>query len=294
MQARQAERPVRPLRDSLEEYGRGIAGGLLFSLPLLYTMEVWWRGFTADPKTLLLYLALTYVVLLGYNRYSGVHHSATWREVMIESVEEMGLGLLIAAGILYLLDRIAVGMSFGEVLGKIVVEAMTVAVGVSVGTAQLGTQKAAADPPSAAQESVKSRDQTNRSLRSTWGRLVLAFCGAILIASNVAPTEEIVKIGTESPPAKLLGLMGLSLAMCALIFNCSGFLGTEQHVCRGTHFIAIYGVISSYAAALVVSALLLWFFGRFEDTSLGIMVRQTVVLAFPASLGASAGRLLIA
>ncbi|HEX4668040.1 MAG TPA: DUF2391 family protein, partial [Chthoniobacterales bacterium] len=31
--------------DSLREYARGIAGGLMFSLPLLYTMEVWWTGF---------------------------------------------------------------------------------------------------------------------------------------------------------------------------------------------------------------------------------------------------------
>ena len=39
----------RPIAKSLQEYGRGIAGGMLFSLPLLYTMEVWWAGFSIHP-----------------------------------------------------------------------------------------------------------------------------------------------------------------------------------------------------------------------------------------------------
>lgn len=37
-----------PLVASLQEYARGIAGGLIFSLPLLYTMEVWWAGFITN------------------------------------------------------------------------------------------------------------------------------------------------------------------------------------------------------------------------------------------------------
>src|SRR5690348_9303056 len=40
---------ARPVTKSLQEYGRGIAGGILFSLPLLYTMEVWWAGFSVHP-----------------------------------------------------------------------------------------------------------------------------------------------------------------------------------------------------------------------------------------------------
>ena len=35
----------RTIAESLNEYGRRIAGGLMFSLPLIYTMEIWWVGF---------------------------------------------------------------------------------------------------------------------------------------------------------------------------------------------------------------------------------------------------------
>ncbi len=43
-----------PVSNSLREYARGMAGGLMFSLPLLYTMEVWWTGFVAEPMRLLI------------------------------------------------------------------------------------------------------------------------------------------------------------------------------------------------------------------------------------------------
>ena len=56
---------MRTVSQSLREYGRGVAGGLLFSLPLLYTMEVWWAGFTSHPFRLAAYVAETFTLLLG-------------------------------------------------------------------------------------------------------------------------------------------------------------------------------------------------------------------------------------
>ena len=46
---------ARPVSVTLRTYARGVVGGLLFSLPLLYTMEVWWAGFTMDPVRQLTY-----------------------------------------------------------------------------------------------------------------------------------------------------------------------------------------------------------------------------------------------
>src|SRR5687768_1112378 len=94
---------ARPVLESLQEYGRGIAGGLLFSLPLLYTMEVWWTGFMSGPTTLLACTATTFVLLLGYNRYGGMRPETHLVDVVIESVEEMGIGLILATVVLYLL-----------------------------------------------------------------------------------------------------------------------------------------------------------------------------------------------
>ncbi len=132
-----AKTKERTVTESLQEYGRGVAGGLMFSLPLLYTREVW-TGFIAHPYRLIGYVLTTFVLLLGYNRYSGLRRDSSMKEVAIDSVEEMGIGLFLGALLLFLLGRITLGMAIIEIVGIIVVGAMTVAIGVSIGTAQLG------------------------------------------------------------------------------------------------------------------------------------------------------------
>lgn len=288
----------RTVCQSLEEYGRGVAGGLLFSLPFLYTMEIWWAGFLIKPAYLLVYMAVTFLLLLGYNRFAGMRRDANFLEVCIDSVEEMGLGLLLAAVVLLLIDQIHPAMTPLEIMGKIVVESMTIAVGVSVGTAQLGANGADAktgletDGKDSA-DSVAEAAPQHVPPPSTTGQLVLAFCGAILFASNVAPTDEIFEIGTTIPAFKLLGLAGLSLLVGAVVLFFSDFRGADRQVHRDGSFAMLLALVTSYCAALFASALMLWFFQRFDDVPLLIAVAQVIVLAFPAMLGASAGRLLI-
>ena len=70
-------------RTTLKEYARGIVGGLLFSLPLIYTEEMWWRGFTAAPYNLIIYIVVTFLLLLGFNKYSGTRKGGSpWNYVM--------------------------------------------------------------------------------------------------------------------------------------------------------------------------------------------------------------------
>ena len=40
-----------------------LAGALLFGMPFLYTMEVWWRGNSAGPARMLAALLSTYIAL---------------------------------------------------------------------------------------------------------------------------------------------------------------------------------------------------------------------------------------
>ena len=84
------------INQSLKEYARGITGGLLFSLPMLYTMELWWTGFIADPLRLLLYVVVGVFLLLVYNHYVGLRNDNSFIEGLEESVEEMGLGILLS------------------------------------------------------------------------------------------------------------------------------------------------------------------------------------------------------
>jgi putative integral membrane protein (TIGR02587 family) len=279
--ARKRVSRARPIGESLREYGRGVAGGLLFSLPLLYTMEVWQGAFTIPPERQLLYVLLALVLLLGYNRYAGLHPDSSWLEVAIDSIEEMGIGLLLSAVVLLLIGRIGPDQDGSEIMGRIVVEAVTVAIGVSVGTAQLGGDEDV-------DLGMKGPDRV-----TFWGQLTLAVCGAVLFAANVAPTEEIVMIGIELPGFQL-AILGLStMALGTLILFYSDFRGTRRSVrVRGVPGV-IRGAVITYAVGLVSSLAILWLFGRFDGMGTGPILGQTVALAVAATLGASAGRLLL-
>jgi len=275
---------MRTVNQSLREYARGVAGGLLFSLPLLYTMEVWWAGFTSHPWRLAVYVGATFALLLGYNYFVGLRRDSCFSEVVIDSVEEMGLGLLTALLVLWLLGRVTAGTPLVEAVGKVVIEAMTVAVGVSVGTAQLGGGDGEND------KGVGGRG----SAAGGFGRqVVVALCGAVLFAANVAPTEEIVMIAVEISAWRLLGLAALSLSLGALVLYYSEFSGSKKHVRFDRHHDVLVGVVVTYAVALAASAAILLFFGRFDGQALATCVSQTIVLGVAATLGASAGRLLL-
>jgi putative integral membrane protein (TIGR02587 family) len=248
-------------------------------------MEVWWAGFTSHPWRLALYVAATFALLLGYNHFLGLRRDTCFSEVVIDSVEEMGLGLLVALLILWLLGRVTLGMPLEEAAGKVVIEAMTVAVGVSVGTSQLG---GGGDG-----EEDKGVSGGRGSAGGFGGQMVIALCGAVLFAANVAPTEEIVMMAVEISAWRLLGLGLLSLALGALILYYSEFAGSQKHVVFDRHHDVLVGTVVTYAVALAASAAILLFFGRFDGQSAAMCVAQTVVLGVAATLGASAGRLLL-
>jgi putative integral membrane protein (TIGR02587 family) len=275
-------RAGRSVGESFREYGRGVAGGLLFSLPLLYTMEVWQAGFLMPPHRQLLYVVLALVLLLGYNRYAGLHPDTTWTEVAIDSIEEMGIGLLLSAIVLALIGRITAEQDLDEALGRIVVEAVTVAIGVSIGTAQLGAESGAQRPG--------MRDRDDGSIGA---QLVLALGGAVLFAANIAPTEEIVEIGTELSGLRLAVLGVATMVVAALVLYFSDFHGARRWARAEGGFAMVRGTIFTYAVGLAASAGVLWLYGRFDGVGPAVIAGQTVALAVASTLGASAGRLLL-
>ncbi|RYX83751.1 TIGR02587 family membrane protein [bacterium] len=270
----------RTLSQSAQEYGRGVAGGLLFSLPLLFTSEVWWAAFAIHPLRLLFYVLNVGILLVLYNRFAGLRPSASWTECAIDSVEEMGIGLLLAAGVLWLLGQLTLPLSSLELVGKVVMEGMTVALGVSIGTAQLG----------ASSDDKAEEDNSEKDDDSIIAQIAIAFCGAILFVSNIAPTEEILMVALAAAPLKLLFIALLSLVLGGYLLYFAEFRGATQTQDR---IEIARGVFSSYAIALIATAITLAFFGRFDGESLLTNINQTVVAGLAGSLGASGGRFLL-
>lgn len=282
------------IAQSFAEYGRGIAGGLLFSLPMLYTEEVWQRGAQVRPLPMLLAFLFTFILLLGYNRYAGLRQDASWVEVAIDSIEELGLGIVVAGLVLWLIDRVYLGMSLLEMMNRILLEALVVAVGVSVGTAQLGASQDenGEEGQGGSNQGIDGDRRRGMQLSS---QVILGACGAFLIASNIAPTIEIVRIGSETAPWKLLVVALVSMALGVLILFFSNFVGTEGQRKKDklSWLEVVRGGVLTYAVALAVSAFVLWFFGRFDGAGTASILAFTITAGLPAALGASAGRLLL-
>ncbi|WP_299754610.1 TIGR02587 family membrane protein [uncultured Pontibacter sp.] len=287
----------RPLRQSLKEYARGITGGLLFSFPLLYTMEVWWAGFIASPLQLLLLVAVTYLLLLGYNRFAGMRPDVSWKSVMVDSVEEIGIGLLLSFAVLYMLNRIEFAeMSIDEIMGKVIIEAMAVSIGVSVGTAQLGVNEENAEGLDQAEKEEKQQAEKRNEgslYRSKLSVSVLALCGAILVGGNVAPTEEVLKIALDASAGNILTMALVSILLSMVILYFSDIKGKMDNNIRDLLYHITFDTCISYVIGLAAAAFMLWFFGRFDGVSFWVAFCQSITLGVLTSLGASAGRLLI-
>jgi putative integral membrane protein (TIGR02587 family) len=233
---------------------------------------------------MLFYVLATFALLLLYNRFAGLRRDATFREVVIDSVEEMGIGLVIAAVILWLTGQLDRESGTYEITGKVVMEAMTVAIGVSVGTAQLGAE-CEGDEGMCGPEGKDDGQYLPQ--------VAIALCGAVLFAANIAATDEVTMIARESTPGRILVLAVISMLGAAWTLAYSKMHGTDRHVRKETRIEHFRGVVTTYAVALVGSAGCLFFFGRFDGQPVGLGFAMCVVAGVPASLGASAGRLLL-
>ena len=278
------------IKASWQEYARGLAGGLLFSFPVLLTMEVWQTGYRSQPYQLIIGIVATFFLLMAYNRYAGMHPEVNWKSVAIESIEELGIGLLVSLAALLIIGQIKLGMSAEEIIGKIIVEAMFVSIGVSIGTAQLGDETEDEEEEET-QEKELEKQETPRSGKLSMA--ALALCGSIVIAGNVAPTDEVVVIALAARPSQLLVMVIISLLFSVLVTYFSEFKGVGARDREDWIYHMIYDTSLCYMIGLAASAFMLWFFDRFDNLSFINILAECIVLGIVASLGASAGRLLI-
>ena len=276
----------KPIKESIIEYTQGIVGGLLFSFPLLYTMEVWQASFIVQPSSLIIMVLATFGLLMGYNRYAGMHPGTSWKNVVVDSFEEMGIGLALSFVLLLMLSRIQLGEnSLDEIAGKTIMEAMFVSIGVSIGTAQLGS--------SAKENGDKPDENHGAASQRRSGKVAMALCGSVLVAGSVAPTEEVLLIAQQSTPLHIFMMAIASLLLCTVVCYFSDFKGTTKSEKPPAAYDIIFDTCLSYCIALIAAAFVIWFFWDIENAGFSLFVSQCIVLGVIASLGASAGRLLI-
>src|ERR687898_290311 len=92
-------------------------GAIIFSVPLLMTMEMWWLGFYMDRFRLALFLVLAFIMVLGLSYFEGGEE--TFKIEVLDALVACAAGYTVAAVMLLLFGIIKPGMSADEVIGKI-------------------------------------------------------------------------------------------------------------------------------------------------------------------------------
>ena len=272
------------IRQTAQDLLRAIGGGLFIGLPLLFTMEMWAHSFLLPSWKIVVLLAVSFVIVVGYSAVSGFRRERTSVELLVDSVETVGIAVVVATVALVLLGRVHVDLGLRDAVGKIALETIPVAFGVSLAATQLATPEDDGDQGSAAGPPV-----------GPFGRLMVGAGGALVFALNVAPTEEPVLLGVEAPWWLLIGVVGATLAMTFAIVFFADFRGGRTDVEHGGGPLdhPISETLAAYAVSLLVSVLLLWSFGRTDGVSASAVAGQVVMLGVVASFGAAAGRLLV-
>lgn len=253
-------------------------GALIFSVPLLMTMEMWHLGFYIDNQKLLLFVVLLLPTLFGLSRYSGFEQTSGWKEDVVDGLVACAIGASVSALSLTIIAVLTIGMSIDELVGKIALMTIPGAIGAILASKQLGEQG----------------EQNSRTIRSARypGLLFIMGAGALFLYFSVAPTEEIMLLAYMMTPWHALALASMSLiVMHAIVFNLRFRGQAEPPEGMSSLQTFLQFTVVGYALALLISAYVLWTFGRFDGLSLLPMVMSTVVLGFPAALGAAISRL---
>lgn len=267
-------------RDYAVGLARAFGGAILFAFPLLMTMEMWWLGLYLERDRLLLFVLLNFALLAGLAYYTGFEQADGVPDIVMDALTAFGVGAIASAAVLSLFGLLSFSMPADELISKITLQAIPASIGAAVARKQLTT----------GDESDLQRERK----AGYFGQLFLMAAGAVFLSFNVAPTEEMMLIAFKLTPWHAIGLVLFSVVLLHAFVYRVGFAGQVERP-EGAGFVRtfLHYTVTGYAIALLVSLYVLWTLGRMDDTNAANIVAMTVVLGFPASLGAAIARLIV-
>lgn len=254
-----AKRPRRhPWSSECDDLMRGASGGFLFGIPLLYTMEIWQIGSVAEPPEMIVTLALTLLVVFLLNRTAGFRKSQgdPLIEAAMDSIEAIAIGLVCTTVMLILLQEITLKVPLKEALGKLIFESVPFTLGVAVANQFLSGER-----NEGSSQQGKTKQQNKDKLNATLGDMGATLIGAVIIAFNIAPTDEIPVLSTAVSGPWLLAILAASLLISYGIVFEAGFANQrKRQQQQGIFQHPLSETIASYLVSLIASTIMLYFF----------------------------------
>ncbi|MEJ7848000.1 MAG: TIGR02587 family membrane protein [Pyrinomonadaceae bacterium] len=263
---------------------RAFGGAILFSFPILMTMEVWWLGAYLDGYRFSLFILLVIPLLVGLSHYDGFEDSSSLYEDVVDTFVAYAVGFTSSLVLLYLFGVISKEMSVYEVIGKISLQAITASLGAMFAQSLLVTGDAA-----------ESESEERKRSAHYGGQLFLMVAGAVFLCMSVAPTEEMVLISFQMTDWNTVLLALLSLAIMHGFIYAVESSGHANAISPDSPMWSIFlrYTVAGYAIVLLISFYILWTFGSLDGMGFAEQVKAAVVLGLPAAVGASASRLIL-
>ncbi len=265
---------------------RAFAGAVIFSFPVIMTMEMWSLGFTISPFRLILLILFSVPLLIGISYFIGFEETGNLADDVIDAFVGYAVGFFASAVLLYIFGIINLTMSYYEIIGKITIQTITAAIGAMLAQSELGGN----GKDDSEEDSKKEKEDRS----GYWGELFLMVVGAIFLAMSPAPTEEMYLIAFKMSEWQIVLLALLSILTMHTFVYTVGFEGEEEIDDKSSFWLVFLRFsIVGYAISLLISLYLLWTFGSLDGMSLKEIIEITIVLGFPAALGAAASRVIL-
>jgi putative integral membrane protein (TIGR02587 family) len=272
------------VRQFLIGLARGTAGALLFALPMLMTMEMWFLGLYVNSWRLLLLCILNLPLLLLLARRIGFENINSWSQALRDAITAYGLGIAVSAGVLLLFGVLNDQLTASNIVAKVALQSVPASIGALLGRSQLGQHSDAED-----EEEGEYSGETGYL-----HELFMMVVGALFLNLNVAPTEEMILIAYKVTPYHVLALCLLSIAIMHGFVYALHFKGSHRlHEGQQWWQSFIRFTLPGYVIAIAISIYTLWTFERLDHTSLSQIMNAAVILGVPASIGAASARLIL-
>jgi putative integral membrane protein (TIGR02587 family) len=281
-------------RQELNDLIRGISGGFLFGIPLLYTMEVWWIGSSVKPIRLLIAIAITFTIVFLINQTTGFRSSTDIHvsDALMDTVEALSLGLFCTTCVLVLFQEINLETPLGEALGKLIYESVPFALGVALSNQLLKDESdKKQNQPKPQTKQSRGKNELNGTVADVGATLI----GGIIIAFSIAPTDEVPMLAASTSGPWLLALMAASLLISYIIVFVANFSNQKRRQQQQGIFQHPFSeTVISYLVSLITASLMLWFFDQLDlSDPWSTWLSYTIVLGLPTTVGGAAGRLAV-
>lgn len=278
-------------RTYLRALARALAGAIIFGIPIMMTMEMWALGSYMDRARLAAFLGFVLPLLVGLAHVSGFEPTRGALLPVLDAVTAYLVALVAASLVLVVFGVVGPGMSLDEIMGKLVLQASAGSFGAILAHSTLSGGE---DEEEEGGQEADGGDGAAEERPGYGAELLLMAAGALYLAMNIAPTEEVQQLAVRMGAGPVLVLMAISLlAMHAFVYAVE-FRGQET-IPEGTPMwsIVLRFTVVGYAIALLISAYVLWCFGRLEDLAPAAGLMMVAVLGFPAAVGAASARLVL-